>query len=106
MPEWYTDGREMTKKRTAMLGLLLAAMIGTGAASCDDNKITEPFKDAPRSGNDNMQAMNVIDMSDGFSNLGWKCVGHDGIYDAFHSDSPYAAIFVVPNDPNCVGPQR
>ncbi len=90
----------MSKKRMAALGVLLAAMIGTSAASCD-NKYTEPFKDAPRSYNDNMQPMNVIDMSDGFSNLGFKCVGNDGIYDAYHGDHPYGAIFVVPNDPNC-----
>ena len=87
-------------KRLIAAGLLLVAMVGSSAASCD-TKYTEPFKDAPRSGNDNMQAMNVIDMADGFSNLGFKCVGHDGIYDAYHGDHPYGSIFVVPNDPNC-----
>jgi hypothetical protein len=90
----------MTKKRMVALGILLAAMIGTSAASCD-NKYTEPFKDAPRSGNDNNAPMNVINMSDGFSNLGFKCIGLDGIYDAYHGDHPYGSIFVVPNDPNC-----
>lgn len=90
----------MTKKRMIALGILLAAMIGSSAASCD-SKYTEPFKDAPRTGNDNMQAMNVIDNSDGFSNIGWKCINHDGVYAAYHGDNTYASIFVVPNDPNC-----
>lgn len=90
----------MNKKRMLAAGILLAAMVGTSAASCD-SKYTEPFKDAPRSGVDNEKAMDVIEMSDGFSNLGFKCVGHDGIYDAYHGDHPYGAIFVVPNDPNC-----
>lgn len=92
----------MDKRKTAVIAGIIGACIFTGAASCD-SKYTEPFKDAPRSGNDNMQPMDVIDMSDGFSNLGFKCVDHDGIYDAYHGDHPYGAIFVVPNDPNCAG---
>ena len=92
----------MSKKRIAMLGLLLAAMLSCSAAGCD-NKYTEPFKDAPRSGHDDMSPMDVIDMGDGFSNLGFKCKGVDGIYDAYHGDYHYGSIFVVPNDPNCLG---
>lgn len=78
----------------------LSATLLMGLAGCD-SKYTEPFKDAPRSGNDNSQPMNVIDMSDGFSNVGWKCSGHDGVYVAYHGDHPYGSIFIVPNDPNC-----
>lgn len=91
----------MNRKRTLALAGIIAACVFTGAASCD-SKYTEPFKDAPRSGVDNEQPMDVIEMSDGFSNLGFKCIGKDGIYDAYHGDHPYGAIFVVPNDPNCV----
>ena len=90
------------KKRLLMLGLLLTAMIGSSAGSCD-NKYTEPFKDAPRSGNDHGGAMDVITMSDGFNNIGFKCVGKDGVYDVYHGDKAYAGVFVVPNDPNCIG---
>jgi hypothetical protein len=90
-----------TKKKALLAGAVLSAVILTSAASCD-NKYTEPFKDAPRSGNDNMDPMNVVDMGDGFSNVGWKCIGKDGVYAAFHGDHTYAAISVVANDPNCV----
>jgi len=85
------------------LGFKIAAILGVlvFALSACDSKYTEPFKDAPRSGKDNGTAMSVIDNSDGFSNIGWKCVGKDGVYAAFHGDHPYASIFVVPNDPNC-----
>lgn len=91
----------MNKRKTAVIAGIIGACIFTGAASCD-SKFTEPFKDAPRSGNDDMTPMNVIDNSDGFSNIGWKCILHDGVYEAFHGDRAYASIFIVPNDPNCV----
>lgn len=91
----------MNKKRMAFLGLLLVAMVGSSAASCNDNKYTEPFKDAPRSGHDDASPMSVIQMSDGFNNIGVKCVIHDGIYTTYHGDHPYGSIFIVPNDPNC-----
>lgn len=69
-------------------------------AGCGD-KYTEPFKDAPRSHNDNGAPMDVIRMSDGFSNVGAKCDGPNRVYVAYHGDSKYAALAVVPNDPRC-----
>lgn len=81
-----------------------AAVIATLAAvalvGCD-SKYTEPFKDAPRSGNDNRAPMDVIEMSDGFSNVGAKCDGPNRVYVVFHNDNAYGSIAVVPNDPRC-----
>ena len=89
----------MNKNRATAIGVIIGAILALTTAC--NNKFTEPFKDAPRSGNDNGAPMDVIQMSDGFNNIGFKCVGHDGIYDTYHGDRAYAAVFVVPNDPNC-----
>jgi hypothetical protein len=83
----------------------LAAVViaaGTLLAGCDwSDKVTEPFKDAPRSGVTNDNAADLITMPDGFSNLSTKC-GPGGMrYTvAYHGDSLYASINVVP-DPSC-----
>jgi hypothetical protein len=66
-------------------------------------KFTEPFKDAPRSKVDNGKPMDVIRMSDGFSNVGAKCDGPNRVYVVYHGDSAYGAIAVVPQDPTCKG---
>lgn len=79
-----------------------AAVVTAGLllAGCS-NKFTEPFKDAPRSGHDNGAPMDVIRMSDGFSNVGAKCDGPNRIYVAYHGDNKYASLAVVANDPRC-----
>ena len=90
-----------TITRAIAAGAVLVTLLTT-AASCD-NKFTEPFKDAPRSHNDNDQPMDVINMSDGFSNVGAKCDGPNRVYVAYHGDHTYAALAVVANDPRCPG---
>ncbi|MBM0201802.1 hypothetical protein JNW90_00865 [Micromonospora sp. STR1s_5] len=71
-------------------------------AGCDwSDKVTEPFKDAPRSQVENKAPADVITFPDGFSNAATKCDHGNRIYSAYHGDSPYAAIAVVPNDPTC-----
>jgi hypothetical protein len=88
-------------RKTKILAIAAGlAFVLTTAAACD-NKFTEPFKDAPRSHHDNNQPMDVINMSDGFSNVGFKCVGPDGVYVAYHGDHTYGSIFVLGNDPRC-----
>lgn len=82
----------------AAVGVTVA--IGFGATACS-NKYTQPFKDAPRSGQDNGAPMDVIRMSDGFSNVGAKCDGPNRVYVAYHGDSKYASLAVVANDPRC-----
>ncbi len=79
----------------AGVGILIATMTG-----CMD-KATEPFKDAPRSGETNNAPASVITFPDGFSNASRKCDGPNMIYSAYHGDQPYAAIQVVANDPRC-----
>ena len=83
--------------RIAVLGLLAAVCLV--AAGC--SKFREPFKDAPRSGNDNGAPADLIRMPDGFSNVASKCDGPNRVYVAYHGDSPYASIYVVPNDARC-----
>lgn len=72
--------------------------VGLGAASCD--KASEPFKDAPRDGQNNGPA-HVITMPDGFSNVSAKCDGPDMVYVIFHGDHTYGSVAIHANDPRC-----
>lgn len=80
-----------------VLGVTVAAALMAG---CD--KVTEPWKDADR-GRTNNSPADIGTMPDGFSNWSTKCDHGNRIYVAYHGDSPYAAIAVVPNDPTCQG---
>jgi hypothetical protein len=88
----------MRKETLAVAGLVTFAFIFAGAASCD--KLTQPYKDAPRSGLNNDPA-EVGTMPDGFNNWASKCDGPNRVYTTYHGDHTYAAIAVVPNDPRC-----
>lgn len=87
------------KRRTAALvaGLAVAALTLVGC----DNKYSEPFKDAPRSGHDNGGPADLVRMPDGFSNAATKCDHGNRVYIAYHGDEKYAAIAVVAQDPTC-----
>jgi len=87
------------KRRTAALAAVLAISAVT-LVGCE-GKFSEPFKDAKRSGNDNGTPMDVVRMSDGFTNVGTKCDHGNRIYVGYHGDHAYAAIAVVPQDPTC-----
>ncbi|MEU3285594.1 hypothetical protein [Streptomyces longwoodensis] len=88
-------------RRLAFLGASLAAgvLVLTGC----DNKASEPFHDAPRSHVNNDAPMDVVNGSDGFSNVGTKCDHGNRLYVAYHGDSAYAAVAVVAQDPTCEG---
>jgi hypothetical protein len=83
-----------------VLASLVALGILSGAAACS-GKALEPYKDAPVNQRDK-SAADVYTMPDGFSNFSSKCdLYGNRVYVAFHGDSPYAAITVVPQDPSC-----
>jgi len=88
-----------TTRRRAAIAAATAATTLALLAGCA--KYTEPFKDAPRSGNDNGAPADLIRFPDGFSNAASKCDGPNRVYVAYHGDSGYAAITVVPADPTC-----
>ncbi|MFJ5952604.1 hypothetical protein [Streptomyces noursei] len=88
------------RTRRLALGGAIAATLALTLAGCGD-KVTEPFKDAPRSGKDNGAPMDLIRMADGFSNLGSKCDGPNRVYVVYHGDNNYGSLAVVPNDPRC-----
>ena len=90
----------MKASKKAAIAALIAAVLAS-AAGCA--KYAEPFKDAPRSTVDNGQPADLIRFPDGFSNAATKCDHGNRIYVAYHGDSPYAAIAVVPADPSCAG---
>ena len=77
------------------------ALVCLALTGCGAEKMTEGFKDAPRTGNTNSAPADTITMPDGFSNVASKCDGPNRLYVLFHGDSPYGGIFVVPNDPRC-----
>jgi len=92
------------RTKILLAGIGLTAIVATTAGSCD--KFTEPYKDAPRSGNDSGYAMDVVQGADGFSNSGSTCDGRGNrVFVAYHGDVAYAAISVVayadlkPDDP-------
>jgi hypothetical protein len=87
-------------KRLRLGAVLLAALLLLSGCDFGD-KITEPFKDAPRSNVTNDSAADVIEAPDGFSNLATKCDHGNRLYIGYHGDLPYAAIAVVPADPTC-----
>lgn len=88
------------KRALATAGVLAAVLLGT--AGCDwSDKVTEPFKDSPRSSRADESPADVITMPDGFSNLATKCVDGNRYTVAYHGDAPYASINVVPADPTC-----
>lgn len=91
------------KHRKLALVLATAATL-TLASGCA--KYAEPFKDAPRSTNDNGEPADLIRMPDGFSNAATKCDHGNRIYIAYHGDSAYAALAIVPQDPTCGGSQK
>lgn len=84
----------MRWKRAA--AFLVAATVGSAIVSgCGADKISEPWRDAPR-GRTFDGAADVVTMPDGFSNLATKC-GPGGMrYTVvFHGDSPYGSVSVV-----------
>ncbi len=96
----------MTRK-TRIGTLAAAGVLALALAGCDwGDKVAEPYQDAKRSGNTNSTPADVIEMPDGFSNLAAKCDGPNRVYVAFHGDSAYGAMAVVPNDPRCTGGAR
>ncbi len=76
------------------------AAVALTLAGCGD-KFVEPFKDAPRSAVVNNNPAATITMPDGFSNAGTKCDNGNRLYVAYHGDSGYAALAVVPANPTC-----
>ncbi|MGP3690757.1 hypothetical protein ACTVZO_39820 [Streptomyces sp. IBSNAI002] len=80
----------------------LAAGLALGATGCalDGGKAAQPFMDAPKGSIDKLP-MDVVVMSDGFSNLGAKCDGPNRVYVIFHGNDKYGSVAVVPNDPRC-----
>lgn len=79
----------------------VAALSLVGLSGCGIGKMTEPFKDAPRSGVENGDPADLVRMPDGFSNAATKCDHGNRIYTLFHGDGAYGSIAVVPNDPTC-----
>lgn len=98
-----TMGIVMTKSTLRFASVAVSIAIGFGVLTgCNlGDKFTEPFKDAPRSGDDNNGAAGVVTMPDGFSNWARKCDGPNMVYSAYHGDKAYAAGYVIANDPRC-----
>lgn len=92
---------QQNHKRAGAASLLAVfGFLVLGAASCGD-KANEPFRDAPRTSVTNSTAADIITMPDGFSNMSTKCDHGNRVYSAYHGNSPYSSIQVVPNDPTC-----
>lgn len=82
--------------KRALIALSLVAALAL--SGCD--KMSEPFKDAPR-GDTNSGPADTITFPDGFSNASTKCDHGNRVYVVFHHDAAYGSIAVVPQDPTC-----
>jgi hypothetical protein len=81
---------------------LTVAVMLTGLTACTPgDKAAQPYQDSPRTGQVNNKPADIITMPDGFTNLASKCDGPNRVYVAYHGDSNYASVFVVPNDSRC-----
>lgn len=80
---------------------LAAVAVGAVLALNGCGKMTEPFKDAPRTGVTNDKPADTVTMPDGFSNVATKCDHGNRVYVAYHGNNAYASIAVVANDPSC-----
>jgi len=103
MTETKTETKRVPRTiRVRTVAILVATLLalGFGATACGA-KFTEPFKDAPRSRVDNGDPADLIRFPDGFSNAATKCDHGNRVYVAYHGDSAYAALAVVPGDPTC-----
>lgn len=89
------------KRRLTIAAAIAAALFALAGCA----KYAEPFKDAPRSRVDNGAPADLIRFPDGFSNAATKCDHGNRVYVAYHGDSAYGAIAVVPADPSCRGQQ-
>ncbi|MGW4894567.1 hypothetical protein ACWEQL_20175 [Kitasatospora sp. NPDC004240] len=91
--------------RRAAAAVVTTAALVLGAAACDKpgTKAQQPFMDAPKSGQVNDKPMDIVEMSDGFSNIGAKCDGRNRVYAIFHGNDKYGSLAVVPNDLRCTG---
>jgi len=92
-------------KKIVIVFTALTALALTTAGSCD----THESSPEPTSSNIiNGTKTQVIRMPDGFRNVAFTCYGPQGVYVTSRGDVNAAtpqpsAVFVVPNDPHCVG---
>lgn len=84
-------------KKIALAALAVIALSSLSGCA----KMTEPFKDAPRSGVTNEEPADVVQMPDGFNNLATKCDHGNRVYVTYHGDSAYGSVTVVPNADDC-----
>ena len=92
----------MSTRTRITVATALTAVLALGATGCGQSgtKAQQPFMDAPK-GAINKQPMDIVLMSDGFSNVGTKCDGPNRVYVIFHGNDKYGSVAVAPNDPRC-----
>lgn len=86
-------------KKTAPLALGASVALAVTLVACDStDKLTEPFRDAPRSQVADYTPMDVIGNADGFSNVGTKCDGYGNrVAVIFKGNELYGSLEYVGN---------
>lgn len=90
----------MSRRRKVLAVAIVLFAAALVLAGCGTAKLSEPFKDAER-GQTNSGPADTVTFPDGFSNVSTKCSFGNRVYVAYHGDSPYASVAVVPADPSC-----
>lgn len=96
MPNRYFSRKGYARLAASGVAMVAGLVLLAGCA-----KFTEPYKDAPRSGQDNGSPADIVRMPDGFSNVATKCDHGNRVYVVFHGDNKYGSIAVASNDPTC-----
>lgn len=93
----------MNKKiKRIVIGVTSLVVAGSFLTACDwGDKISEPYRDAPRSTVVDSSPVEIIENADGFPNLSTKCNHGNRLYTIYHGDALYGAVTVVAQDPTC-----
>jgi len=91
----------LTRKHITIALAALLAVIALTAAGCGIGKLTEPFRDAPTTGQLQDNVATDVTMPDGMNNVATKCLSRGiRVTVIYHGDGSYGAVSTVA-DPNC-----
>jgi hypothetical protein len=92
----------MNRRRIiAAVAIPVGLLVTLSACDLGGDKVSEPYRDAPRNASTNSRPATVVEMPDGFSNLATKCLSPGiRVTVVYKGDYTYGAVSTVP-DPKC-----
>lgn len=91
----------LTRKRITIFLAAVLAAVALVASGCGIGKLTEPFRDAPTTGQLRDNVATDVTMPDGMNNVATKCLSKGiRVTVIYHGDGSYGAVSTVA-DPTC-----